>query len=227
MFFSGLLDLASICVKKIVYLIMKKKSILIIVIVLICFTQIINAQEIKIGNQIWSAKNLEVIKFRNGDPITEAKSFEMWILYAKEGKPAWCYYNNDSSKGKLYNFYAVIDKRGICPIGYHIPSIEEWSILNEYLGGQLISGKKLKSKNGWSNNANGSNESGFNAYPCGWRFQGKFNDIGNIGFWWSSTKHNDTEFAHYVYTTSESPNTFYTYFKSFKSDGISIRYLKD
>lgn len=83
-----------------------------------------------IGNQIWMAANLDVATFRNGDPIPEAKTNEEWIDAANAKRPAWCYYDNDPVNGKkygrMYNWYAVNDPRGLAPAGWHIPSLEEW-----------------------------------------------------------------------------------------------------
>lgn len=90
-----------------------------------------------IGNQSWMAENLNTSKFRNGDPIPEVKTDEEWAKALKEGRPAWSYYDNDPKKGeiygKLYNFYAVNDSRGLAPNGWHIPSDNEWTVLTDYL----------------------------------------------------------------------------------------------
>jgi uncharacterized protein (TIGR02145 family) len=86
-----------------------------------------------IGSNTWMAENLNVSTFRNGDPIYEAKTNEDWEKAAKEGKPAWCYYNNDHLNGKefgkLYNYFALIDSRGLSPEGWHIPSRGEWDVV--------------------------------------------------------------------------------------------------
>ena len=85
---------------------------------------------VRIENQVWMQFNLNVSTFRNGDPIPEMKTQEEWQKACLEQKPAWCYYNNDENNGKkygkMYNWYAVIDKRGLAPVGWHIPSEEEW-----------------------------------------------------------------------------------------------------
>lgn len=94
--------------------------------------------DIKIGTQVWKSKNLDVTSFRNGDPITEVKSNEEWRRAAENKLPVYCYYNfnsNNSQFGKLYNWYAVIDARGLAPLGYHIPTEVEWKILIDNLGG--------------------------------------------------------------------------------------------
>jgi uncharacterized protein (TIGR02145 family) len=147
-----------------------------------------------IGEQIWMAENLNVDKFRNGDSIPEAKSNEEWSKAFEEGKPAWCYYENNQKNGekygKLYNWYAINDMRGLAPNGYHIPSDKEWLTLSYILGGDNVAGKKMKSNIAW----NGTNESGFSALDGRFRF----NDLSDIANWgspefkvtifWSSTE---------------------------------------
>lgn len=150
---------------------------------------------IKIGTQTWAAKNLDVSSFRNGDAIPEAKTDAEWTAAGKEGKPACCYYDNDPANGakygKLYNWYAVNDPRGLAPKGWHIPSDKEWAILTTYLGGENGAGTQKKSSNGWKDNGNGSNSSGLAALPGGYRFpDGSFYAIGNYCHWWSSSEFN-------------------------------------
>jgi uncharacterized protein (TIGR02145 family) len=105
-----------------------------------------------IGNQTWMAENLNTSKFRNGDLIPEAKTAEEWKKAGEEGKPAWCYYNNDTilgqKYGKLYNWYAAIDPRGVAPLGWHIPSYEEFNSL-VHLSGDSLYSVNLKSNSGW------------------------------------------------------------------------------
>ncbi len=156
-------------------------------------------ETVKIGEQVWKINNLNVDKFRNGDPIPEAKTTEAWIAAYHAGKPAWCYLNNDPANGerygRLYNWYAVNDPRGLAPIGFHIPTDAEWTVLIEYLGGTFEAGEKMKSKNGWLNGGNGTNSSGFNGLPGGSRLIGFYDyntfdswaDEKTIGYWWSST----------------------------------------
>jgi uncharacterized protein (TIGR02145 family) len=114
-------------------------------------TNPIQFKSVKIGNQIWMTENLNVSTFRNGDPIMEAKTNEQWIKAGKTGKPAWCYYDNDSKNGakygKLYNWFAVIDKRGLVPTGWHIPSEKEWNKLINFLGKDVC--KQMKTTFGW------------------------------------------------------------------------------
>ena len=109
---------------------------------------------VTIGSQVWMQKNLDVDCFRNGDIIPEVKSNEEWVRYGNEGKPAWCYYNNDPSSGniygKLYNWYAVMDSRGLAPTGWIIPGDWEWYQASELLGGDNDAGGGLKAISHWS-----------------------------------------------------------------------------
>jgi uncharacterized protein (TIGR02145 family) len=164
----------------------------------------VNGQEvttyktITIGNQKWMAENLNESTFRNGDPIPEIKTVEEWVKADQEGKPAWCYYNNEIANGKkygkLYNWYAVNDPRGLAPKGWHIPRDKEWIKLTDFLGGEGGAGRKLKSTSGWKEKGNGTNETGFSAFPGGGRFiNGTFNGAGSYGYWWSATELNSSE----------------------------------
>ena len=141
---------------------------------------------VKIGKQIWMAENLNVSHYRNGDIIPEVKNPDEW---SKLTTGAWCYYENDSENGKtygkLYNWFAVNDPRGLAPEGWHIPTDAEWTHLTEYLGGKEIEktyqgiyyweiadvGGKLKATTLWkSPNEGATNSSGFTAFPGGYRY---------------------------------------------------------
>lgn len=151
-------------------------------------------KEVKIDNQVWMTENLNVDKFRNGDRIPEAKTDEEWKRARDNKQPAWCYYDNKSANGKklgrLYNFYAVTDPRGLAPEGWHIPTDIEWTTLVIYLGDKMVAGGKLKSTSNWhGKNSGASNSSGFLGLPGGHRSSGgKFYSIGGVGSWWSSTE---------------------------------------
>jgi len=141
------------------------------------------AQTVTIGTQVWMTKNLDVSTFRNGDPIPQAKTDEEWVKAGDNKQPAWCYYENDPANGakygKLYNWYAVSDSRGLAPVGYHVPSDAEWTLLTDYLGGEEKAGDKMKSKQGWAEDGNGTNSSGFSGLPGGNRnSNGSFDLIG-------------------------------------------------
>jgi uncharacterized protein (TIGR02145 family) len=183
---------------------------------------------IKIGTQNWMSKNLDVSTFRNGDPILEITTASEWKSAGEKKNPAYCYFEFDESNGKkygkLYNWYALNDSRGLAPEGYHIPSDAEWTILTDYLGGEKIAGFKMKSKDGWQNNGNGDNSSRFNGLPGGYRYgNGTFENIGEDGYWWSSTKFGYDAFARYLYCYT-SP--VYRYQTS-KEKGFSVVCLRD
>jgi TonB family protein len=149
----------------------------------------------KIGNQFWMAQNLNVDKFRNGEPIKHAKTNEEWIKAGENRIAAWCYYDNDPTNGikygKLYNSYALSDQRGLAPVGWHIPSDDEWTEMITFLGGfSDNSGKSMKLNKGWFNQGNGTNSSGFSGAPGGARGgNGVFYNGYEVGSWWSAPKY--------------------------------------
>ncbi len=186
-------------------------------------------EEVKIGNQIWAAKNLDVNKFNNGEEIPEAKTNEEWNLASKNKTAAWCYYDNDkkngSKYGKLYNWYAIIDPRGIAPKGWHIPSKEEWIKLSTYLGGDSIAGNKMKSTSGWDVSGEGNNESEFNGLPGGFRFDyGEFGNITGLGFFTSTTETPISSIEVLTLDYGTSTTSFTPFGKGF---GMSVRCLKN
>ena len=118
--------------------------------------------EVTIGHQVWMIKNLNVDKFRNGDPIPQAKTDAEWEAADKNREPAWCYQNNDPANGvkygKLYNWYAVNDSRGLAPAGYHIPSKAEWTQLTDFLASFFEASSKMKSTSGWKSYTTGGSK---------------------------------------------------------------------
>ena len=144
-----------------------------------------------INGQEWMQQNLAVTKYRNGDPIPTGLSNTTW---QNTTSGAYAIYNNDAANntlyGKLYNWYAVNDGRGLCPTGWHVPSDAEWTTLENNLGGSGVAGGKMKSTTGWTSpNTGATNSSGFTAFPGGCRnSNGTYDGIGNFGFWWSSSE---------------------------------------
>ena len=131
-------------------------------------------------------------KYRDGSSITNITDGTQWSQASTSSAGAWCNYNNDASNGttygKLYNWYAVNDPRGLCHTGWHVPSDAEWTTLTDYLGGTSVVGGAMKSTTGWNNNGNGTNSSGFTALPGGGRLEdGSFHGVGVLGYWWSSS----------------------------------------
>ena len=149
---------------------------------------------VKIGSQTWTSKNLDVSTYRTGEIIPQVQDGRAWSEL-KTG--AWCYYQNQTANGsiygKLYNWYAVNDPRGLAPKGYHIPSDAEWTMLTNYLGGETLAGGKMK-ETGFSHwfypNSNATNTSGFEGLPggeCNPAYNATFQQINAFGSWWSST----------------------------------------
>ena len=144
-----------------------------------------------INGQEWIQQNLVVTRYRNGDPIPTGGSNAAWQNFSGSGLAI---YNNDAANnalyGKLYNWYAVNDSRGLCPTGWHVPSDAEWTTLENNLGGSGGAGGKMKSTTGWTSpNTGATNESAFTGLPGGYRLvNGTYGGIGNNGNWWSSTE---------------------------------------
>lgn len=190
---------------------------------------------VTIGTQVWMGENLDVCTYRNGDQIPEVKDTTAWINL-KTG--AWCYYNNDPAMGaifgKLYNWHALNDPRGLAPAGWHVPSETEWTKLETFLGGSLEAGGKLKStgtKEGgdglWNSpNKEATNSSGFSAFPGGWRSNYNFTFYGfgfNSGLW-SATEYNATDaWSRYLYFNM----AIITKGNRNKECGFSVRCVKD
>ena len=180
--------------------------------------------------QEWMTENLNVDKFRNGDPIPEARTAEEWEKAGDNKQPAWCYYDNDPANGekygKLYNWYAVNDSRGLAPSSWHIPSDEEWRILVDYLGGVEVAGTKMKSTSGWIENGNGTNESGFSGLPGGNRdMDCVFGFVRESANYWSSTQFNSDDVLARDLSWNIPHCDIITGFT--KKSGLSVRCVKD
>ena len=188
----------------------------------------VSSLSVKIGLQEWTTKNLDVVTFQNGDTIPEAQTDKEWEAAGDEGRPAWCYYLNNSALGmqygKLYNFFAVDDPRGLAPHGWHIPTDEEWIRMTKVLKDNY--GDKLKSESGWFNGGNGTNQTGFSALPGGIRYyDGEFMDFGNYGFWWTSSSVVLTHAWLRYLTDDYGDKIFRT--KARRAAGLSVRCIKD
>lgn len=204
---------------------------------------------ITIGNQVWMAENLWTTRFANGDIIGTTSPATLNIMNYMDPVYQWAYNGiekNAAKYGRLYTWYAVTDPRGLCPAGWHIPTDEEWTELENYLISNHYnydgtnSGNKialtLASDLSWTfSDGSGTpgntsysesrNKIGFSALPAGYRDQeGKFVDIGNAACWWSSTE-------------ASSYNAYYRYLRSIRKDilrssyyefcAVSVRCIKD
>jgi uncharacterized protein (TIGR02145 family) len=161
---------------------------------------------IKIGTRWWMAENLRVMHYRNGDAIPYVTDSQAWT-----GLPsgAFCSYDNNTSYvstyGQLYNWYAAADSRGLAPEGWKIPGEVEWQMLVDHLGGESVAGGKLKGEGAsqWNSpNAGATNESGFSAWPGGYRLDdsGTYSSMGEYACFWSSTSwEQNGYFARYLF----------------------------
>jgi uncharacterized protein (TIGR02145 family) len=190
---------------------------------------------VRIGTQLWMAENLRVTKFNNGESIPNVTDNAAWMALSG---PGFCWYQNDYTTygavyGALYNWYAVDSasngNRSICPVGWHIPTEDEWTVLTSYLGGLSVAGGKMKESGTahWNApNTGATNESGFTALPAGYRgyATGAFNFIGNFGHWWSRTSADQSlawgEGLFYLDNAADNST-------SVKRNGFSIRCIKD
>ena len=210
---------------------MKKNNLILTIVVLtvILFSTSGYAQTVTIGTQVWTSKNLNVSTYRNGDVIPQVQDKKAW---ANLTTGAWCYYGNDASNGtkygKLYNWYAVNDPRGLAPQGWHVPSDAEWTILETALGGSLVAGGKMKEAGtlNWTTpNTGGNNNSGFAGLPGGGRDgSGAFDGVGSGGYWWSSAENGTT----YAWVRGLGYNNGgIDRFGGNKKGGYSVRCLRD
>jgi uncharacterized protein (TIGR02145 family) len=143
-----------------------------------------------IGTQEWMAENLKTTKYNDGAPIPLVSDYGEWSSLTT---PARCWYNNNDpvtnrdTYGAIYNWHAINTDK-LCPVGWHVPTDEEWTIMINYLGNR---GDKLKETGTthWNSpNADATNETGFTALPGGYRsgLSGAFIDIGYRGYWYIS-----------------------------------------
>ena len=162
-----------------------------------------NMETVRIGTQEWTVKNLDVSTYRNGDIIPEVQDPANWANL-KTG--AWCYYNNDLENGKiygkLYNWYAVNDPRGLAPEGFHIPSISELDKVT-----------------------NLQDSTGFRGRPAGCRgYSGPFYGIGDEGNWWSSSEKEGVA----LFRTMNYNDGYYSYRSNYnKAGGFSVLCIRD
>ena len=201
---------------------------------------------IKIGDQIWMAENLRATKYNDGTDIPLVTDNSVWLRNA----PAYCWYNNDEATykdtyGALYN-WDVIETGKLAPKGWHVPTDNEWSKLETYLGDNGYNydgttdswsaklGKSLASQSNWKssteigdvgNDLSTNNSSGFNGLPVGHRLSihGTFNGDSTETFWWTSTEGANGAFFRALYNT----RSFLYSGDGDIRNGCSVRCIKD
>lgn len=209
-------------------------SVIMLALVLLCDTGLAQVTDkngrtyktVIIGKQEWMAENLNVSVYRNGDSIPMVQDPKKW---SDQSSGACCYYDNKPENGvqygKLYNWFAVNDSRGLAPAGWHIPSDAEWKQLIDFLGGEEAAGAALRSKTGWRADDKDTTNCGFEGLPSGsHEFDGTFYGIGKNCEWWSSTESNSFN-AWFCFLNNYFSNIGKGNYD--KLNGFSVRCIKD
>ena len=188
---------------------------------------------VTIGSQVWMVENLKTIRYNDSTEIPLITDNSAW---ENLNTPGYCWYNNDTANknnyGALYNWYTINTSK-LAPTGWHVPTVAEWTILINFLGGVKIAGGKMKSTGTiqsdsglwFEPNTGATNSSGFTALPGGYRyFSGSFDYLTKNAFFWSSSK----SIGSYAW----SPILYYNFESvskgsSLKSYGFSVRCVKD
>ena len=184
---------------------------------------------VAIGDQCWFAENLRTEHYANGDAIPGDLSDGEWSNAAATNLGAQAIYNNDASNladyGRLYNWYAVDDARGLCPSGWHVPTVGEYTELTDFLGGASVAGSLMKSSPINDPSWDGTNESGFSALAGGYRTNivGDFGQAGSTGFLWSSSANG----PHSWYLIMESGENYADALYFDRRLGFSVRCVRD
>jgi len=182
---------------------------------------------IRIGDQLWMGENLKTTTYNDGALIPLEENDMVWNTFSTS---AYCWFDNNktiygATYGALYNWYSVNTNK-LCPVGWHVPTDEEWNTLVDFLGGEDVAGGKLK-ESGYSHwnspNEGADNSSGFTGLPGGSRSD-LFHSLGSGGRWWSSTQFDGTN--------SWALSVEYTYASTFlynysKNHGYSVRCIRD
>jgi len=195
---------------------------------------------VAIGSQCWMKENLKTMHYKNGVVLPSSLSDSQW-QFTSNG--ACADYNNDSANssiyGKLYNWYAVADPSGLCPVGWHVPENWELNVLVKYIDPNsdttcigctqsIIAGGLMKEAGTahWTSpNTGVTNSSGFTALPGGYRgIYGTYSSFGTRGYWWSKTQ-SSTSAAYYCFLNYANNDLGSYYFN--KPNGFSVRCVKD
>lgn len=198
-------------------------------------------EAVEIGDQCWFAEDLRTTVYANGDSISSGLAVGEWTsslvgassVYGEGSSVCWSYSPNidacDEAQslaeyGRLYNWYAVDDARGLCPSGWHVPSDEEWTDLEDHLWTIGFPALLLKSTVGWYDNGNGTDDFGFAALPSGHRnIEAEFDYAGSAGYWWSSSGFDSGAW----YRKMDDFHLFLYRSAGNSRDGHSVRCLRD
>ena len=203
------------------------------------------------GDLVWTVESAEMVTYRDGTPIPQVPYNTDWQNLTTG---AWSHYNNDPTKPRLYNWYAVMGihdndpntpNKEFAPEGWHVPSDAEWTTLEEHLiangynydgttTGNKI-GKAMASTTGWNsstdvgaigNDQSLNNSSGFNAFPEGYRtIDSSYSIEGSIAIFWSSTEYNSNNA--WSRNLNFNSSGLYRYGTNNKQNGYSVRFVRD
>lgn len=178
---------------------------------------------VSIGDQCWFAENLRSTDYTNGDAIQASADWGNTTDGAQavyDGNE-----NNAFTFGRLYNWHAVEDARGLCPSGWHVPDDTEWQALIDAIGAQ--GALQLKATSGWTAGPNGTDDHGFDGRPAGYRSSnGVYANLGSLATWWSATPNDNGGDAH-VNSLIDNSNEVYSQQGISRQQGRSIRCLKN
>lgn len=200
---------------------------------------------VQIGEQTWFAENLRTTAYANGDPIRSGLTAQEWTV-ATEGATAVygesgnvCDHDSPTidacdeaqslaTYGRLYNWLAVDDDRGLCPNGWHVPTHDDWSDLEFHIatqGNVGPTGAALKSKSGWYQGGNGTDDFGFTSLPTGRRRSccGDFRKAGASSLYWSSTPYDEYAWFRGIEHNSGGFGRGIHH----RKDGMAVRCVKD
>jgi uncharacterized protein (TIGR02145 family) len=184
---------------------------------------------VQIGDQCWFQENLRSDHYLNGDAIPGNLDDATW---GSTTAGAQTYYNDEavnlSAYGRLYNWYAVDDARGLCPSGWHVPSDAEYTTLIDFLGGESVAGGQMKEAGTahWNSpNTGATNSSGFTGLPSGLRdYIGGFDNLLNYGYFWSSSPPGGDAWYRVLYGSIAFVSRNYSWYPRF---GFAVRCVGD
>ena len=181
-------------------------------------------ETVQIGEQCWFAENLNSNFYSDGSLVESTQNNSNW---ANGNVGMICTYGNNSSNedvyGALYNWYAVADARGLCPVGWQVPEELAWQELLVFAGGAGVAGETLKSQNFWAAGSQGTDALEFDGRPGGYRkYNGQFETLGTHGYWWTSTVVNVGQAIIFEFNSTGAVATYPDLFNG----GFSVRCIK-